>query len=183
MKTIVGVFDTDQDAEKALMELDHHGFGREHVEIVATEAYNDTVDRDGDVVPNRADVGDERGRTDEYLDRDTGAGALPLGGIAPVGAPGNLAGTGGGPAGSAPSGGTAGFVPVPFGGGSSLRGRLIDLGVDEEDVDFYARAARKNGPNGILLVVKAEDERVDEVIGVMRDANGVTPDSRLMKKH
>ena len=185
MKAIVGVFDNDQDAEKALLELDHHGFGREHVEMVATEAYNEALDEDGDVVPNRSEADVEQGRTDEYLDRDQDrdTGVLPLGGVIPAATPGNLAGTGGGPAGSATGGGIVGYVPAAFGGGSGLRGKLIDLGVDRDDAEFYARAARKNEANGILVVVKADDEQVDEVVQIMRDANGVTQDPESLRDH
>jgi hypothetical protein len=181
MKTIVGVFDNDQDAEKALMQLDHHGFGRDHVEMVATDAYNESVDRDADVVPHREAAEADQRRTDSYLDDDD-RGALPFGGVIPAAAPGHLAGTGAGPAGSATGGGTAGFIPVPLaaGAGAGLRGRLIELGVDEDDADFYARAARKNDVNGILLVVKAEDEQAADVIKIMRDANGVTQEPGLL---
>jgi hypothetical protein len=166
MKAIVGVFDNDQDAEQALNALDQHGFGREHVEMVATDVFNEDqpagVDRDA-----ASDKGDRDGDD---------VGALPLTGIAPGVVPGNVTGVGGVQSGSVAGAGTMGYIPVALGRLNSIASRLRDMGIDRDDAEFYARAAQKNAGNAILVVVKAGKDRVDEVIQLMRDANGKTPE-------
>ncbi len=64
----------------------------------------------------------------------------------------------------------SGYVPVLNRAGN-LRARLADVGVKEEDLDFFANAASRGGT---IIVVKAEKERAVQAARSMHDCNGVT---------
>ncbi len=163
MEAVVGLFGTDQDSEQALSELDKHGFGKNNIDVVAVE--KDTGE--GNTAnTGRRSADDTEGRRGE---RDVENRPAPPVGFIPAATPQGVAGT---PNSNSSGLYAAGYVPVPYPVGK-LRARLADMGVKEEDRDFFAGAARRGGT---LIVVKAEKERAGQVARIMRDCNGVTQD-------
>ena len=143
-RTVVGVFDGPNHAEKALNELKDSGFGADQVSVVAQDK------RETREMVESTGMGAEGAGTGAFLGGITGGvlgwlvgiGALMIPGVGPVVAAGALATTLGGAALGAVAGG--------------LIGALVDAGVPEEDAKGYEESVRQGS---ILLTVQA---RTDE---------------------
>ena len=123
--TVAGVFDGQDDAEKALNELKDAGFTPDQVSVVAkdTRETQDMVERTG-MGPEGAGTGAVLGGiTGGVLGWLVGIGALAIPGIGPIVAAGALATTLGGAAVGAVAGG--------------LIGALVGAGIPEEDARSY----------------------------------------------
>ncbi len=163
MVNVVGLFGTDQDAECALSKLDQNGFSKDNIDMVAVE--QDTGEADTASTSRRA-VDDPEGHKPN---EDVSDPSAPAVGFVPAASPQGMAGM--------PNSQTSGifatqFVPVPN-RAINLRARLADMGLKEEERDYFANAARRGGT---IIVVKADKERTNVVAGIMRDCNGVTQD-------
>lgn len=171
MRTITRLFDHHSDALDAVRALESDGRVRD-ISLVSnnTEQWHttDTV-RDGDQgnkagegAATGAGVGAALGGGAGLL---AGLGMLAIPGVGPVVAAGWLAATVAGAAGGAVAGGATG----------GLIGALTKDGESEENAHVYAEGVRRGGS---LVSVRAEDDRVDEVIGLLERHGGVVAEAR-----
>ena len=143
-RTVVGVFDGPNHAERALNELKDSGFTPEQVSVVARD------NRETREMAERTGMGGEGTGTGAFLGGITGGilgwlvgiGALAIPGIGPIVAAGALATTLGGAALGAVAGG--------------LIGALTDMGVPEEHARGYEENVRQGS---ILLTVSANSDQ------------------------
>jgi uncharacterized membrane protein len=163
MKTIAGLFDTYDDAEHAVNELEGLGLTREQFSVIVRDA----VMRERMV-----------GVDDQLTAESAGAGAV--GGTAIGGLVGLLSGLG---ASVVPGLGpviTAGTIITMFGttaagagigaAAGGIIGALTQAGIPEEDAQVYAEGVRRGG---ILLTVEVDDERFGAVLEALNRANAV----------
>lgn len=148
-KTVIGVFDSREQAEKAVNEMRNSGFDTNEISIVAKDdrqqiAENQKDDMDlGDISDGTATGGAIGGLAGLAL----GAGALAIPGLGPIIAAGPIAGLLSGAA----TGGIA--------------GGLIDWGLPEERGRHYEEEVRKGG---ILAAVTTEEQNINDAANIMR---------------
>jgi uncharacterized membrane protein len=169
MKKIFGLFDHEEEADRAISELQKAGFSREHFGVITRNKISQKVNREEDVREGTVQV-------DQKLSPATGAavggltglllgvGALFIPGIGPVLAAGTLASAIGAVAAGTGMGAVAG----------GLLATLTSLGVTEE-ADVYAEGVKRGG---VLLVVEADEERVSLVSRLMKEAGAVETQAR-----
>lgn len=160
-KTVVGVFRSQSEAERAVNDLRREGFQDNEISIVARDQGREQEGR-------REGGGQEGGRQggrDGFGDQDVSEGVVTGGAIGGVG--GLLASAGAlavpgigpvlalGPLAAALSGAVAGGVA----------GGLIDWGVPEERGRFYEQEVRQGR---ILAAIRCDDRRVDKAAEVLR---------------
>ncbi|MBX9600116.1 MAG: general stress protein [Bryobacteraceae bacterium] len=163
--TVVGVFDSSEQAERAVRELTQSGVSRDDISLVA----NDQEGRWSSVLgQSSTSTGSTAGTNESEVGRDTaigagigalgglllGLGALAIPGIGPVIAAGPLMGMLGGAAVGAAGGG--------------LVGLLRDQGIPDDDANLYAESVRRGGT---LVTVHANNGRTDEICRIL-DRNG-----------
>ena len=168
MKTVVGLFEYYQDAERAVSDLTARGFGRNEISVAArdTTLKNRVVGGKEDAVAESAGAGAIGGGTVGGLaGLLVGLGALAIPGIGPVIAAGTLATVLGTTAAGAGIGAAAG----------GLIGALVGLGIPEEDAQFYAEGVKRGG---VLVTVQASDDRAQSALDIMRRANAVDVDTQ-----
>jgi hypothetical protein len=165
-RTVVGVFNSVQDAQAAVRELESMGVSRESVSIVANKnavGYDsmDAADRDkaSDVVAD-AGIGAAIGGVGGLLLSAAGAITLPV--IGPILAAGPIAAalTGAG-------------IGAAAGG---LIGALTESGIPEEHAKYYAEGVRRGD---VLVTVRAEERRADQVCDILDRHNAVDVDERV----
>jgi len=149
MPTVVGVFDSQNDAESAVREVQNLGVDENNISIVARE---DNIDEQqaGNEDVNRQDITDGAvtgGALGGVAGLLAGAGALTIPGIGPVIAAGPI---------------SAGLTGVAAGG---LAGSLVDLGVDEEKGQHYEKEVKEGA---ILAAIEADDNNVNDIASYMR---------------
>jgi hypothetical protein len=198
MKTIVGSFDSFDEAKRVAQQLMDDGFRDADVNVIANNASGQygggmtgaaiegarTGSRTGDVLTT--DGGGlteaERARTrDEAVDDASGAatGAVTggvIGGAAGLAAsliglaiPGIGPIIAAGPIVAALSGAGVGAVA------GGLIGGLTDMGVSKEDAEYYAESVRRGGA---LVTVRADDARAERAAEIMREHNAVDIERR-----
>ncbi|MCK9222319.1 MAG: hypothetical protein PHV61_10860 [Limnochordia bacterium] len=161
MSTVIGTFDTERQAEKAVKHMRDNGFGDNEISIVA---------RDRRDIQGRGDTDTEAG--DEEMGMGSvatgtawggalggiagllaGAGALAIPGVGPIIAAGPLA--------AALSGVVAGGVV----------GGLVDLGIPQDRSNFYQEEVKK----GKILAVIDTDDKIEDAESVLNEfgANNV----------
>ncbi|MFL5801734.1 MAG: general stress protein [Roseiflexaceae bacterium] len=170
MKTVVGLFENYTDADRAVSELNAHGFSRNEISVAA----RDTALRDrvvGETGRERA-VGESAGAgavggavVGGLGGLLVGLGALAIPGIGPVIAAGTLATALGTTAAGAGIGAAAG----------GLIGALVGMGIPEQDANFYAEGVKRGG---VLVTVQASDDRAAEALNIMRSARAVDVDTQ-----
>lgn len=151
-KTVIGVFSSENAAQRAVEELRNSGFGTNEISIVARENRrsdgNTTMGTENDIsggVTTGGVLGGLAGLA-------AGAGALAIPGIGPLVAAGPIAGLLSGAA----TGGIA--------------GGLIDWGIPEERGRYYEGKVREGK---ILATVRAEESKVNQAAQILR-AHGAT---------
>jgi len=162
-RTITGLYDSYEDAELAVRDLEAAGIRDEDISLMANntgERYSRQV-KEG----NEAGTGAEAGATFGAVVGGTvgilaGVGMLAIPGIGPVVAAGWLAAAAAGVVGSAAAGGA----------GGGLIGAMIGNGVPEEDANFYAEGVRRGGT---LVTIRAEDHLAATVEGILRQHDSV----------
>jgi hypothetical protein len=166
MRTITGLFDSHDEADRAVRSLKDAGISRDDISIVANNADGsygaDKADDVADGVGAGAGVGAVVGGTGGLL---AGLGMLAIPGIGPVVAGGWLLATAIGAVTGAAVGGAAG----------GLIGALTDAGVDERDAHVYAEGVRRGG---ILVTARVEDSRADAAASILRDSSVVDIEAR-----
>lgn len=155
MATTIGVFDSQQDAERAVETLQQEGFSEEEISVIAKDdrAEQGTGAQsagDGEVeMENISDGvawGGGLGAAGGLL---AGVGALAIPGIGPILAAGPLA--------AALSGAVAG----------GLGGGLIDLGIPEQRGKEYEQDVQQGR---ILCVVESAGDKTNDAARIMREA-------------
>jgi uncharacterized membrane protein len=167
MKTVIGLFTEQADADHALAELEAAGFKREEVSILAhRETVADIVDDErGESAVESAGVGALGGTAlGGLVGLIAGASALMIPGIGPALAAGAWATVLGTTAAGA-------GIGAAYGG---LVGALIGFGVAEEQTHIYVEGIQ-NG--GILVLVQPDkQERVAMVEKIMVEQDGIGVD-------
>ena len=144
MPTITGLFDTHDQADRAVRSLKDAGISGDDISIVANNADGsyggDKGDDVAEGVSTGAGLGAVVGGTGGLL---TGLGLLAIPGVGPVVAGGWLLATAIGAVTGAAVGGAAG----------GLVGALTDAGIDERDAHVYAEGVRRGG---ILVTARVD---------------------------
>src|SRR4030095_6828910 len=158
-KTIVGMFDSLADANSALRELVDMGVPRNDISLVAGDTKGEYTTTTGNLSDEMsgaaagAGTGAILGGIGGLL---VGLGALAIPGVGPLIAAGPIATTLLGAGVGAAAGG--------------LLGALVDVGVPEDEANYYAEGVRRGG---VLVSVRAEDAMVDRVVSILERHNAV----------
>jgi uncharacterized membrane protein len=167
VKTIVGSFDSFNEAHRVADDLRAAGFLDSDISIVANNASGEyredarvrDTDKDASATAKGAVTGAVVGG---------GAGlaaslaGLAIPGIGPIIAAGPIVAT------------LAGAGTGAVAGG--LIGGLVDLGVPENDAQYYAEAVRRGGA---LVTVRADESRADEVTDILRSHGAIDIEGRV----
>ncbi len=173
-KTIVGSFDSFEEAQEVLRDLQQRGFSRDDISVIANNATGQVW-----TVKGRRCRADAPGTlSDTGAGSATGAAAggvlggaaglvvglmgLAIPGIGPIVAAGPIA--------AALAGAGVGAVA------GGLIGGLTGVGVSEDDASYYAESVRRGGA---LVTVRADDSRADEAASVMRSHGAVDIERRV----
>ena len=149
MPKVIGVFDEQSQAEKAVDEIKSQGISDGEISIAAKE---DSISReegdssylDQDLTAG-AGIGGSLGGVAGLM---TGVGALAIPGIGPLLAAGPIA---------------AGLTGAAAGG---LAGGLVDMGIPEERGDYYESQVKEGA---ILAIVESEQDEIEQIASLMRD--------------
>jgi len=150
VKTVVGVFDSHDQAEKAVAELRQSGFDTNEISIVAKEQHGQDAQGDTTMGMSMGTVTDGTttgGVLGGLAGLALGAGALAIPGLGPVVAAGPIAGMLSGAA----TGGIA--------------GGLIDWGIPEEQGRKYEQEVKQGK---ILAAVRAHEEKIEAAAEIFR---------------
>lgn len=163
-RTIVGVFNSVQDAQDAVHALEGEGISRDDISIIANKnatGYDTStgVDKTSDVVAD-AGIGAAIGGVGGLLLSAAGAITIPV--IGPILAAGPIAAalTGAG-------------IGAAAGG---LVGALTESGIPEDEAKYYAEGVRRGD---VLVTVRADESRADRVCDVLDRNNAVDVDDRV----
>lgn len=175
MRTIVGLFRNASDADLAVNALRDAGFTNTDISVLARDqavsGYYDTgtYHSSEDVgAAEGAGVGAAGGAVvGGITGLLMGLGALAIPGIGPAIAAGTLATA----LGSAAAGTAVGAVTGAVTGG--IVAALVDMGVPEEDANFYAEGVKRGG---VLVTVQADNTQASTVETIMNRFNAVEVD-------
>lgn len=163
-KTIVGVFNSVNDAQEAVRDLENSGISRSDISIVAHKnatGYDslESHDKASDVVAD-AGIGAAIGGVGGLLLSAAGALTIPV--IGPILAAGPIAAalTGAG-------------IGAAAGG---LVGALTESGVPEDHAKTYAEGVRRGD---VLVTVKTDGSRSDTVCDILDNHNAIDVDDRV----
>ena len=170
-KTIVGLFDTMNEAQTVVQELVNNGFNRNEISLVANNATGEhgngntttggtTEDRGGHAAEG-AGTGAVGGTVvGGVIGLLVGIGALAIPGIGPVLAAGPIAAALGSTALGAGIGAAAG----------GLVGALVGAGVPEEEANYYSEGVRRGGT---LVTVASDDAKAQTAYDIFQRAGAV----------
>jgi uncharacterized membrane protein len=146
-QTIIGVFESRDDAEKAVNSLRQQGFTNEEINIISKQHQNRDVnsdeDSDDDIMDGTLTGGTIGGIGGLLL----GAGALVIPGIGPILAAGPIA--------AAVGGAIAG----------GITGGLIDWGIPADESQHYEQEVVHGG---ILAIIRTDATKVNSVAQILR---------------
>ena len=173
-KTIVGSFDSFEEAQEVVRDLQQRGFSRDDISVIANNAtgkYSSqsagvqaTTDRSGNVSEtgaNTATGAAAGGVLGGAAGLVVGLMGLAIPGIGPIVAAGPIA--------AALAGAGVGAVA------GGLIGGLTGVGVPEDDASYYAESVRRGGA---LVTVRADNSRADEAASLMRSHGAVDIERR-----
>ncbi|HWQ15771.1 MAG TPA: general stress protein, partial [Roseiflexaceae bacterium] len=174
MRTIAGLFDRREDAERAVRELVDAGIDRAEISMIAHDTTTgEAREVGGSEAGAGAGAGAVAGATaGGLLGLLVGIGALAIPGIGPVIAAGPLAAA----IGSAAAGTLVGAAGGAVAGG--LIGALVGAGIPAEEAEFYAEGIRRGGT---LVTVNAPDAMVETAARIMQSCNAVDVDERSLE--
>jgi hypothetical protein len=163
-KTIVGSFDSFDEAQRVARELLTEGFASSDINVVASNVRGEFRNDDRIAVTDTSNAA-----TGAVAGGVLGGAAgiavslmgLTLPGLGPIIAAGPLA--------AALSGAGAGVIA------GGLIGSLTELGVSSTDAEYYAEAVRRGGA---LVTVRADEDVADRAVDIMREHNAVDIDKR-----
>lgn len=147
--TVIGIFESEDIAEKAVRNMKEKGFGDNEISIVAKD-HKGEVGEDGDISyedQNLADGTAAGGALGGLTGLLAGAGALLIPGVGPIIAAGPLAGA---------------LTGVVTGG---VAGGLIDYGIPEERGEHYEQKVKEGN---ILVTLRTEEEKAEEASSILK---------------
>jgi len=163
-KTIVGVFNSVQDANAAVRDLEAQGIPRDQISVVANKNASgfemmDERDKTSDVVAD-AGIGAAIGGVGGLLLSAAGALTIPV--VGPILAAGPIAAalTGAG-------------IGAAAGG---LIGALTESGIPEDQAKYYAEGVRRGD---VLLTIKTDDAMTDRVCDILDQHEAVDVEDRV----
>lgn len=167
MKTVLALYDRAAEARAVVEELEDAGIARDQISIATHSGeYSEYLDDEGYVTYDEEDVSAGEGAAvgavgGGILGLLAGLGAMAIPGIGPILAAGPIAGllTGAG-VGAVTGGVVAG---------------LVDMGVTEEDAEYYAEGIRRGGT---LVTVRTTEEMADTAASIMNMHNPVNIEQR-----
>ncbi|MGI6143150.1 MAG: hypothetical protein ACOYEK_04755 [bacterium] len=151
MKTVIGVFNSEDQAQRAIGALRQAGFEDNEISLVARKGEGGGSEQ-GETLTASEDIGGgvtTGGVLGGLAGLAAGAGALVIPGIGPLIAAGPLAGL--------LSGAAAG----------GIAGGLIDWGIPEDRGRYYEEQVKQGQ---ILAAIRAGDDKVDRCAQILRDA-------------
>lgn len=162
-KTIVGLFDTTNEAQSVVQDLVNGGFNRQDIGLVANNTKGETTtENTGTTTAGESKAGDDAGAgavggtvVGGALGLLVGIGALAIPGIGPVVAAGTLATV---------LGSTALGAGIGAGIGGIV-GALVGMGVPKEDAEYYHEGVRRGGT---LVTVKSDDKMAQQAYDIMQ---------------
>lgn len=164
MATVSALYDNGTDAQNAVRDLVNHGFSRDRINVVASDAAGEYADYYGQDIP--ADDTLEGVATGALLGGlggfVLGLAALAIPGVGPVLAAGPIA--------SALIGAGAGAVT------GGLVGALVDLGLDEDYAEYYAEGVRRGS---ILVTANVPDNMMERANDILARYNPVDLNRRV----
>jgi len=162
-KTIVGLFDSFDEAQRATQDLIDNGFSRDAISLVANDVrgqYGTSRSVGESKAAEGAGAGALTGAVGGgVLGLLVGVGALAIPGIGPVLAAGPLVAALGAAGAATLTGAGIGAVA------GGLVGALVGAGVPEEHANYYAEGVRRGGT---LVTVNAEDNRADQAYAILQ---------------
>jgi hypothetical protein len=158
-KTVAALYDNFQSAQQATRDLVNHGFDRNDVSLAANDASGEysryLEDSDVDVMTDEGAAGAGTGALIGGLGGlVVGLGALLIPGVGPIIAAGPLVN-------ALVGAGIGAGVGAVTGG---LIGALIDLGIPENEAEYYAEGIRRGGT---LVTVRTTEDLVDSVKDIL----------------
>jgi hypothetical protein len=164
MTTVSALYDNATDAQNAVRDLVNHGFSRDRINVVASDAAGEYAEYYGQDIP--ADDTLEGIATGALLGGlggfVLGLAALAIPGVGPVLAAGPIA--------SALIGAGAGAVT------GGLVGALVDLGMDEDMAGYYAEGVRRGS---ILVTANVPDNMTERATDILARYNPVDISRRV----
>lgn len=171
-KTIVGSFDSFEEAQEVLRDLQQRGFARDDISVIANNAsgrYGSEGQLPRDAATSVSDTGAGTATGAAAGGVLGGAAGLVVGlmglaipGVGPIIAAGPIA--------AALAGAGVGAVA------GGLIGGLTGVGVSEDDAEYYAESVRRGGA---LVTVRADDARAEEAASAMRSRGAVDIERRV----
>ena len=164
-QTITRLYDSNNEAQRAVRAVRHAGLTDDQVSIVANRGNYTDADTTRDGGTGAATGAGSGGAVGGAAGLLAGVGLLAIPGIGPVVAAGWLAATALGVAAGAVTGGAAG----------GLIGALTDDGMSEDDAHVYAEGIRRGGA---MVTARVPDDRVMEVNHILANYPSVEPAER-----
>lgn len=167
MKTIVGLYDNFETAQRVVQDLVDAGFARENISVVANDVSGEYgryyVDRDVAYETDDVSAGEGAG-FGAVVGALVGLGVALIPGIGPVLAAGPLSAALMAGIGAAAGAATGGVVAG-----------LVDFGIPEEEAHYYAEGIRRGGT---LVSVSVDEMHTARVEDIMNRHNPVDLDER-----
>lgn len=151
MSTVIGVFDSKNNAEKAVDQIREAGITDDKISLAAKDDRSNENNNDNNGgfmnqdLTTGATTGGALGGAAGLM---AGVGALAIPGLGPILAVGPIA---------------AGLTGVAAGG---LTGSLVDMGIPQERGDYYENEVRSGK---ILAAVETDQSKVNDVATFLRD--------------
>lgn len=164
-KTIVGSFDSFEEAQEVVRDLQQRGYSRDDISVIANNAtgkYSETAATVSETGANTATGAAAGGVLGGAAGLVVGLMGLAIPGIGPIVAAGPIA--------AALAGAGVGAVA------GGLIGGLTGVGVSEDDASYYAESVRRGGA---LVTVRADDSKADDAVHVMRSHGAVDIERRV----
>ena len=183
-KTVVGLFDTNQEAQAVVQDLVNDGFARNNISIVANDPNGEHMQHNSKATASAAGgEGIHQGDTGEHAANTAGAAAggaitgglvgggigLVLGLLGAVAVPVIGPIIAAGPIAAALTGAGIGAVA------GGLLGALTHAGVPEEDAHYYAEGVQRGGT---LIMINAPDDRAQRAYEIIEDHGAVDIEER-----
>lgn len=169
MRIVSGLYDSYDDARKAVKALEDAGVPSDDISIVSRKDGKEDVEGQGNNAAEGAGtgagIGALAGGAGGLL---TGLGMLAIPGVGPVVAAGWLVATAVGAVAGAVVGGAAGGIV----------GAMIESGVPEQDAHVYAEGVRRGGS---IVTAKVEDDKVAASQALVNSAQAVDLADRRTK--
>ncbi|GIV97801.1 MAG: hypothetical protein KatS3mg057_2458 [Herpetosiphonaceae bacterium] len=174
-RTVVGLFDSAENAQNAVQDLINMGVSRDDISLVARDVHGEYATYSGEMAERGAVEGATAGAIGGgvlggLLGLLIGVGVLAIPGIGPVVLGGPLAAAIGSAAASTVMGAGVGAIS------GGLLGALVGAGVPEEQAGYYVEGVRRGG---ILVSATVDETMADLVYTTMQRHGAVNMEERV----